>query len=188
MTGSLLAVRDRNHIVPGYRDTPIADLLAYHNLAAPHRRYDQAELLVGMCMDHRQRFRIPDGFAYILRVGGARILRLEFQISFAIAIGGVQAIAVVGHDQCGMVDLAARRPEFIRGLITKAGWSRRKAETHFDSLAEQFEIGDATLSVLREATQLRQKYPTVTVAPLMYRLSDGLLYQVDETPGEEARR
>ena len=47
--------------------------------------------------------------AYIMRVGGARILRLEFQISFA----------------------------------------------------------------------------AVAVAPLMYRLSDGLLYQVDETQGEE---
>ena len=188
MTGSLLPVHDRGHIVPRYRDTPIADLLAYHSLASPHRAYDQAELLVGMCMDHRQRLRIPDGVAYIMRVGGARILRLEFQISFAIAIGGVQAIAVVGHDQCGMVNLGARRQAFIRGLITKAGWSRRKAESHFDSLAEQFEIGDATVSILREAAQLRQKYPAVAVAPLMYRLSDGLLYQVDETQGEEVPR
>jgi carbonic anhydrase len=188
MTGSLLPVRDRDDIVPGYRDTPIADLLAYHNLASPHRAYDEPELLVGMCMDHRQSLRIPDRFAYVMRVGGARILRLEFQISFAIAIGGVQAIAVVGHDQCGMVNLAARRQAFIRGLITKAGWSRRKAETHFDSLAEQFEIGEEIVSVLREAAQLRQKYPAVTVAPLMYRLSDGLLYQVDETQGEAAPR
>jgi len=188
MTGSLLPVRDRDHILPRYRNTPIADLLAYHNLASPHRSYDQAALLVGMCMDYRQRLRIPDRFAYIMRVGGARILRLEFQLSFAIAIGGVQAIALVGHDQCGMVNLGARRHAFVRGLITNAGWTRRKAETHFDSLAEQFEIGDAMVSVIRDAARLRQKYPAVAVAPLMYRLSDGLLYQVDETEVEEAPR
>lgn len=188
MTGSLLPLRDRDHIVPGYRGTPIADLLAYHNLALPQRACDQAGLLVGMCMDHRQRVRIPDRFAYIMHVGEARILRLEFHISFAVAIGGVQAIAVVGHDQCGMVDLGTRRQAFIRGVITKAGWSRRTAETHFVSLAVQVEIGDAIVSILREAAQLRQKYPAVAVAPLMYRLSDGLLYQVDETRGEKAPR
>ena len=65
MTGALLPVREGKDILPAYRDTPIADLLAYHNLASPHRPYDQAELLVGMCVDHRQRLRIPDRFAYI---------------------------------------------------------------------------------------------------------------------------
>ena len=188
MTDSLLPVCDRDDILPAYRDTPIADLLTYHNLDAPHRLYDQALLLVGMCMDHRQRLRIPERFAHVMRVGGVRLRMLEFQISFAISVGRVRAVALVGHDQCGMTNLAARRAEFVRGMIERAGWGRYRAATHFDSLALQFEIGDATDFVCREVVHLRQQYPAVVVAPLMYRVSDGMLYQVYETQGEEAPR
>lgn len=177
----LLAVREAEDVLPAYRDTPIADLLAYHNLGAPHRGYDQAEMLVGMCMDHRKRLHIPERFAYVMRVGGARILRLEFQISFAIAVGGVKAIAVIGHDQCGMVDLHERRDTFVQGLADRAGWDRSEAAAHFDRLAPEFEIGGAAESVVREAAVLREKYPAIVVAPLMYLLADGRLYQIDET-------
>ncbi len=180
-TGPLIPVREAEDTLPAYRGTPIGDLLAYHNLGAPHRTYDGAELLVGMCMDHRKRLRIPERFAYVIRVGGARILPLEFQISFAIAVGGVQAIALIGHDQCGMVDLDTRRDEFIQGLVQRAGWERSEAEAHFDRLAGRFEIGGAVESVIREAAELRRKYPAIAVAPLMYLLSDGLLYQLDES-------
>ncbi len=137
-------------------------------------------MLVGMCMDHRKRLHIPERFAYVMRVGGARILRLEFQISFAIAVGGVKAIAVIGHDQCGMVGLHERRDAFVRGLVERAGWARPEAEAHFDQLSGHFEIGGAIESVVRETAQLRKKYPAVVVAPLMYLLSDGLLYQIED--------
>ncbi len=139
-------------------------------------------------MDHRLRLRIPERFAYVMCIGGARLSMLEFQISFAIAVGRVRAVAIVGHDRCGMVNLTARRSEFVHGMIERAGWDRYRAATHFDSLALQFEIGDATEFVCREVVHLRQQYPTVVVAPLMYRVSDGMLYQVDETQGEEGPR
>ena len=139
-------------------------------------------------MDHRLRLRIPERFAYVMRVGGARLCMLEFHISFVIAVGRVRALAIVGHDKCGMANLAARRAEFVRGMIKHAGWGRYRAANHFDSLALKFEIGDATEFVCREVVHLRQQYPTVVVAPLMYRVSDGMLYQVDETQGEEAPR
>ena len=102
-------VHDQRDVPMMYRGTAIADLLAYHNLDAHHRRYDQAALLVGMCMDHRKRLRIPENFAYIARAAGNYFLALQFQMSFAIAIGGVRAAAVIGHDQCGMSGLGDQR-------------------------------------------------------------------------------
>ncbi|NIM01553.1 MAG: carbonic anhydrase, partial [Acidobacteria bacterium] len=72
------------------------------------------------------------------------------------------------------------RDAFVRGLVDRAGWGQPEAEAHFDRLAPQFEIGGAAESVVREAAVLRERYPAIVVAPLMYLLADGLLYQVDE--------
>jgi carbonic anhydrase len=137
-------------------------------------------------MDHRKRLRIPENFAYVMRSAGANFRGLEFQISFAVAVGGVRAIALIGHNQCGMVDLGARRSEFIHGLIDRAGWSRSRAERHFDGLMPQFEIGDAAELVHSQARDLQQQYPPLVVAPLMYDVEDGMLYQLDE-PAEGNR-
>ena len=176
----LLPVRSPADILPAYRETPVGDFLAYHNLGAPHRSYRQAELLVGMCMDHRKVLRIPDNFAYILRSGGANLRRIEFKVSYAVAVGGVRTICLLGHDKCGMVDLTARRGEFVTGLVENGGWDASAAAQHFDHWAPVFEIDDAAEFALSEARRLRGRYPKVIIAPLMYDLGDGLLYQVPE--------
>ena len=92
-------------IFPRYRGTPIERLLEYHNLQRPYDTYTQAELLIGMCMDNRKHLSIPDNFAFILRAGGANMRPSEFKVSYAIAVGGVTCIALIGHTQCGMVNL-----------------------------------------------------------------------------------
>ena len=117
---------------------------------------------------------------------GANFRALGFQMSLAIAVGGVRAIVLIGHNQCGMASLRARRSEFIGGLIEGAGWSRDQAESHFDALSPEFEISDAVELVRSQAQHLRQQYPRVVVAPLMYDVEDGMLYQLDEP--EESRR
>ncbi len=183
MTTKLVPVASRCDIFDKYRETPIADLLAFHNLGTPYRHYTRPRLLVGMCMDHRQRLRIPLNFAYVLRTGGANFRGLEFQISFAIAVGGVRAICLIGHDECAMVGLASQRESFVEGLMENAGWRREAAEKHFDALASRFEIGDAAEFVLSEAKRLRRQYPELLVAPLLYNVGDGVLYQVESTCG-----
>ena len=129
---ALLPIRHRDDVLPAYRGTPVADLVAYHNLRSPHRSYDQAKILIGMCMDSRIALRIPDNFAYILRAGGGNLQRIEFKVSYAVAVGGVRTICLIGHDQCGMVGLRARRDVFVNGLVKNGGWARREAEQHFD--------------------------------------------------------
>jgi carbonic anhydrase len=177
----LVAISAPDDIFPEYRNTPIGLLLQYHNLNRALDDYQRAQLLVGMCMDNRKSLRIPDNFAYIIRSGGANLRYSEFKVSYAIAVGGVKAIALIGHTQCGMVNLMARRELFIQGLVTNAGWDEEWAAEHFMHFAPMFEIGNEVDFVLSEAKRLRLRYPKIQVAPLMYRVEDNLLYLLRES-------
>ena len=176
----LFPVSVKDEIYPEYRDSPLGLLLEYHNLNRDYETYTQAQLLVGMCMDNRKHLHIPDNFAYIIRAGGANLRYSEFKVSYAIAVGGVKHIALISHNQCGMVNLAARRDLFIKGLVENAGWSLDRAEEHFMHFAPMFEIGNEVDFVVSEAKRLRLRYPKIQVAPLLYRVEDTLLYQVRE--------
>jgi carbonic anhydrase len=176
----LIPVRSHSDILPALRGTPIETLLAYQNLGVPHASYERAELLIGMCMDNRKHLRIPENFAFIIRAGGGNLRYSEFKVSYAIAIGGVSAIALLGHTNCGMVNLMGRREQFIAGLVEKAGWDPEWAEAHFWHFAPMFEIGNEIDFVLSEAKRLRLRYPKLMVAPLLYRTEDGQLYQLKE--------
>lgn len=179
--GRLAPVTSREDIFPQFRNTPLGLLLEYHNLQREYESYTKAQLLIGMCMDHRKHLHIPDNFAYIIRAGGANLRYSEFKVSYAIAVGGVRYIALIGHTQCGMVNLMARREAFIKGLIENAGWEAEWAEQHFMHFAPMFEIGNEVDFVLSEAKRLRLRYPKIEVAPLLYKVEDNLLYQVSES-------
>jgi carbonic anhydrase len=166
-------------------DTPSAcggvHSLEYHNLNREDEIYSQAQLLIGMCMDNRKHLHIPDNFAFIIRAGGANLRYSEFKVSYAIAVGGVRSIALIGHNQCGMVNLVARKEPFIKGLIENAGWEPELAEQHLMNFAPMFEIDNEIDFVLSEAQRLRLRYPKIQVAPLLYKVEDNLLYQVQES-------
>jgi carbonic anhydrase len=179
----LIPVSAKEDIPEVFRDTPIGMLLEYHNLHRPLDTYDAnsgAQLLIGMCMDYRKSMHIPDNFAYILRAGGANLRFSEFKVSYAIAVGGVRSIALIGHSNCGMVNLVSRREVFIQGLIDNAGWTRKQAEDHFMNFAPMFEIGNEIDFVLSEAVRLRLRYPKILIAPILYRTEDNLLYSIKE--------
>ncbi len=176
----LIAINAYENIPAQYRQTPVGLLLEYHNLSRNLETYTSAQLLIGMCMDNRKHLRIPDNFAYIIRSGGANLRFSEFKVSYAIGVGKVSHIALIGHNNCAMVNLAARRNDFIEGLTVVAGWSPEKAEEHFLQYAPLFEIGNETDFILSEAIRLRLRYPKVTVAPILYRVEDNRLYLISE--------
>ncbi len=176
----LEAIELLEDIKPEYRDTPIGLLLEYHNLNRALDRYTDGQLLIGMCMDNRKRLRLPDNFAYIIRSGGANLRYSEFKVSYAIAIGGVKGIALIGHNQCGMVNLISKRSQIVSGLEENAGWEKEMGEEHFQHFAPMFEIGNEIDFTLSEAKRLRMRYPKIQVAPLMYRVEDNLLYFISE--------
>ena len=151
----ILSVSDVDSILPAYRNTPVGLLLEYHNLGRALDPFIKAQLLIGMCMDNRKHLRIPDNFAYIIRTGGANLRYSEFKVSYAIAVGEIRAIALIGHTNCGMVNLIARKDQFVQGLVDKAGWDKEWAEEHFMHFAPMFEIGNEVDFVLSEAKRLR---------------------------------
>jgi len=177
----LVVVTTTEDIFEEYRQSPIGWLLEYHNLHRTLDNYLKASLLIGMCMDNRKHLRIPDNFAYIIRSGGANLRYSEFKVSYAIAVGGVSAIALIGHNHCGMVNLMAQRELFIQGLVENAGWETSRAEEHFMHFAPMFEIGNEVDFVLSEAKRLRLRYSKIQVAPLLYRIEDKQLYLIRET-------
>lgn len=176
----LVTVRSTDDIGSDYRNTPIGLLLEYHNLNRPFESYERAQLLVGMCMDNRKHLHIPENFAYIIRSGGANLRYSEFKVSYAIAVGKVNHIALIGHNNCGMVNLISRESEFIKGLMETAGWDKERAEEHFMHFAPMFEIGNEIDFILSETKRLRLRYPKVKIAPLYYLVEDNRLYFIEE--------
>jgi carbonic anhydrase len=180
MEAAWLEVKSPEDLFPKYRNTPIEKLFAYQNFQAPLPEVQRAELLISMCMDNRKQLRLPENFAFILRSGGGNLRHNEFKVSYAIAVGGVRALALIAHDECGMVGLMNRKQEFIAGLAEHGGWDPKAAEEHFLSFAPMFEIGNEIDFVLSEAQRLRLRYPKLLVAPLMYRIETGQLGQLRE--------
>jgi carbonic anhydrase len=176
----LIPVNSVDDIPLQYRNTPIGLLLEYHNLNRPFIEYQNAQLLVGMCMDNRKHLHMPDNFSFIIRTGGANLRYSEFKVSFAISVGGIKHIALIGHNNCGMVNLISRKSQFIKGLIDSAGWDKDQAEDHFLHFAPMFEIGNEIDFILSESKRLRLRYPKIMIAPLLYRVEDNKLYLINE--------
>ncbi|GIM28246.1 carbonic anhydrase [Clostridium polyendosporum] len=176
----LIKVTDVKDIFEQYINTPIEQLIKYHNLGYPFDNYNKAQLLVGMCMDNRKQLNIPNNFSYILRTGGGNLRYNEFKISYAIALGEVKAIALIGHNNCGMVNLMSKKDRFVKGLVENAGWEEKQAEEHFMSFAPMFEIENEIEFLLSESKRLREKYRNMLIVPLFYNLDDNLLYQIKE--------
>lgn len=181
----LLPITTAADIPIQYRDTAIGRLLEYHNLDRPYETFSTAQLLIGMCMDNRKHLHIPDNFAFIIRSGGANLRYSEFKVSYAIAVGGVRSIALIGHTQCGMVNLMTRKRQFVQGLVEGAGWSLESAEEHFLHFAPMFEIGNEMDFILSEVSRLRLRYPNILVAPMIYRVEDNRLYLIDSDAGSD---
>lgn len=160
------------------RDTPVQDLIRFHNWGHEYVEYSKAAMLVGMCMDNRKLLRVPDSFAFIIRTGGANLRYSEFKVSFAIAVGGIQHIVLMGHNKCGMVNLASKRDLFINGLVENAGWEKLQAEEHFLHYAPLFEIGNEIDFVLTEKERISKRYPQITVHAMYYNVDENKLYAI----------
>jgi len=178
---SLIPVRSAGDIFEKYRHTPVERLLRYQNLAEPlPPGAGHAEILIGMCMDHRKDLTLPNEFAYVLRAAGGNLRGSEFEISYAIAVGGVSTLALLAHSDCGMTNLGHKREAFIRGLTARGGWDEASASRQFAEYAARYEIGDPIQFVSAEAVRLRHVYPGVMIVPLLYTVEDDLLVQIDE--------
>ena len=183
MSESLSEVRFIPDIFPAYQKGPVEDLISYQNLGKPHKIYIRPKILIGTCMDHRIDLCLPRKFACILRVAGGDLRRVEFDVSYAVSMRGISAIALVGHENCGMENLLSQRDQFVDGLVSNGGWERPEAEEHFDQSVAGVGIRNSIAFVRYLARRLRDRYPSVLVAPLFYSVEKNVLYQIREKQG-----
>lgn len=176
----LIEIENENEILSEYQNTPIADLILYHNLNVDFKDYSRAELLIGMCMDLRKHLNIPRYFAFIMRDGGANFRFSEFKISFAIGVGKISHFALIGHTNCGMSNLRSKKDDFIRGLVDVAGWNEKDATEHFEKNEPIFEIHDEISFTISEAVRLRKIYPKILIAPMLYDVTTNKLSLIQE--------
>jgi carbonic anhydrase len=176
----LIRAEKPGQVPPEYFGTAVEMLVSYHNFGSPYKVYDKAEILVGMCMDNRKMLHLPENFAFIVRTAGANLRYSDFKVAFAVGVGGVKAVAIIGHNDCGMANLMQKKDLFIKGITERAGWDKNRAEEHFMSFAPFFEIENEEEFILSETRRLREKFPKITVAPMIYRLEDNLLYFISE--------
>ena len=176
----LIAISVPEDILPEYRQTPIGNLLEYQNMDKKLDKYSDAQLLIGMCMDNRIQIRIPENYSFIIRAGGANMKNSEFNISFAIAVRRIQHFALIGHNHCGMINLNSNKELFIEGMVKYAGWESADAEDHFLKFEPICEIHNEIDFLLSETKRLRLRYPSVNVAPMLYKLEDNRLYLIRE--------
>lgn len=175
----LINILKEDDIPVNYRNTPVGDLLRYHNLGFPYKKYDSAELLIGMCMDNRKQLKIPENFAYIIRTGGANLRYSEFKVSYAIAVSKIRHIILISHNNCGMVNLMSKKDMFIQGLVEVAKWEKSKAEEHFLNYAPMFEIDNEINFVIDESRRLTNKY-NIEVVPSFYKIESNQLYLLEK--------
>ena len=160
-------------------NTPISDLLKYHNLSAEFKEYEAAQMAIVMCMDNRKQLNIPGKFAYILRTAGARITGSEFKLSFVIGFADIKYVALIAHTNCGMVNLTSKKEKFVGGLIKNAGWTKEQAENHFNSFAPFFEIENEKDFIVSESKRLKEKYSLIIFVPMLYNVDDNRLYVIN---------
>ncbi|MBN2728330.1 MAG: hypothetical protein JXR53_03820 [Bacteroidales bacterium] len=176
----LISIKSKTEIPEEYQNTPIGKLLEYQNLGLETDPYENAEILLGMCMDNRKSLNLPENFAFVIRNGGADMKYCEFKISYAVAVGGLSYMALIGHTDCAMVNLHERKDKFVDGLIQFGGWSPDAANAHFEEMAPQYEIHHETEFAQKETERLRKLYPALTIVPMLFKIEDRKLYLIED--------
>jgi carbonic anhydrase len=101
-------------------------------------------------------------------------------VAYAVAVGGVKAIALIGHNDCGMVGLENKREQFVSGLVTNSLWTQKQANDYFCHHVAEHALCAET-DILRElAGKYRSWFPMLPVAMFLYRIEDQLLYLLQE--------
>ncbi|MCF8381469.1 MAG: carbonic anhydrase [Bacteroidales bacterium] len=176
----LLNISESKQIPERYQGTPIFKLFEYHNLGKEHDVFTNPQMLIGSCMDFRLSFNIPRNFSYMIRTGGANMANMEFKISFAISVGDIKHIAIIGHSDCAMTKLSLNETKFVRGLVKHAKWTKKLAIKHFNNKSLEFGIKDEIDFTLKEVSRLRKLYPGIDIVPLIYKIEDCKLALINE--------
>lgn len=176
---ALVPVETDRDILPRYRKCPIGDLLALQNLGRPVPDASVPDLVIVTCMDHRVILDLPTFFAFCLRTAGATPMPVISNIAFAVGTAGARNICVVGHTDCAMGKVDVTGEAMVEHLVDHDGWTPDDARAQLGLLHEVFRIDDPVQAAWTHARHLAERFPSCVVAPLLYRVEDGKLVQID---------
>jgi carbonic anhydrase len=169
----LLELNTREEIPQQWRNTPIESFILSQNCGWPIQTSGKPELLIGTCIEFRYALPIPRMFAYVIRRASGRLIGSEFSVAYTIA-RGVEHIAIVGHNDCGMSQLNQMAPHVVDALADQ-GWSRHTAQHYVDTQAKRLAISNELDTLKEEYKRLRKIFPKMKIAPLFVCLYDGKL-------------
>ncbi len=161
-------------------NTPYEQLIRFHNFKQNDQIFDKPNLIIATCMDYRINLKIPDRFAFVIRTAGANVQRLEFKISFASSMAEISYVVIIGHTDCGMVNLSSKEEKVVEGLVKNIGWTKEYAIEHFNSCKPLFGIEHEADFSFEQCKILGKKYPKLNFLPLVYKVEDNLLYLIQE--------
>ena len=78
-----------------------------------------------------------------------------------------------------MCGVSSKKQPIVSGLVENGGWEKSEAEDHFDEFAPRSDIENVAVFVRSEVDRLSKRYPGILVAPLIYSVTDRLLYQLE---------
>jgi carbonic anhydrase len=174
----LVPVRAPTDILPPYRSTPIETLLVSHALGREVPRPETPELVILTCVDFRIELLLPPEFAFVIRTAGATVGPVLFNVTYAMTVPGVEAIAVIGHTRCRMVGVHDGRDAFLAGFREISSLGAASGERLFDAGAASFGSRDAVQHTLAQCETIRRTLDHVLIAPLFLDVDTGDLSQI----------
>jgi len=170
----LTVVESRQDIPEIWQGTPIECLIMAQNFGWPIQSTGKPELLIATCIEFRYALPVPRMYSYVIRRASGRVIGSEFSVGYTIA-QGVKYLAVIGHNDCGMSQLDARKASVIDAFVAQ-GWPRDAAEQYVAKQSTRHAIADELLALKEEYIRLRKIFRQLVVAPLFVCLHDSRFY------------
>jgi carbonic anhydrase len=88
---------------------------------------------------------------------------------------GVNHVAMIGHNDCGMTRAIKQAPRIVDAYVSQ-GWSREAAQKFVDKQQARYHMKDELDGLQDEYNRLRSVFRKLVVAPLFVSLYDSRLY------------
>lgn len=158
-----------------WRNTPIEALIRHQNLDQPIPESNgNPQLLIATCIEFRYALPVPRMYAYVIRRASGRLAGSEFSLAYILA-KGVEHLALIGHNDCGMTKVAENRIPMIEALISQ-GWAPDRAEDFINGQAARHSMTDELDGLKREYLRLRRIFKKLVIAPLFVDLANTQLF------------
>ncbi len=172
--GRLAPIEHTADIPKRWRGTPVEELIMAQNFEQEIVPKVDPQLLIATCIEFRYQPKVPSSFAYVMRRASGRVGGSEFSLAYTLS-KGVQHLALVAHNDCGMTKVAEHKQAMIDALINQ-GWYPERAEEYVTQHAARYAISDEIDALKSEYLRLRRIFHKLEIAPLFVSLANGKMY------------